>query len=67
VDQDAPLDRGDAVDAADGLTEGDVDEDRLDRPYSHDVASMASPRARVKRTLLAVAAERARLFSSPED
>jgi len=67
VDEDAPLDRSDAVDAADGLAERNVDEDRLDRLYSHDVASMALPPARVKRTLLALAAERARLFSSPED
>jgi hypothetical protein len=48
VDQDAPLDRGDAVDAADGLAERNLDEDRLDRLYSHDVASMALPPARVK-------------------
>jgi hypothetical protein len=49
MDQDAALDRGDAVDAADGLAERNVDEDRLDRLYSHDVASMALPPARVKR------------------
>jgi hypothetical protein len=48
VDQDAPLDRGDAVDAADGLAERNLDEDRLDRLYSHDVASMALPPAHVK-------------------
>jgi hypothetical protein len=67
VHQDAPLDRSDAVDAADRLAERNVDEDRLDRLYSHDVASMALPPARVKRTLLAVAAERERLFTSPAD
>ena len=48
ADQNAPLDRGDAVNAADRLAERNVDEDWLDCFYSHDVASMALPPARVK-------------------